>query len=322
MVPAGDSGHDDARRPGTPRGGAAVRARRATGRAPGEPRNVAWLYLLPGVAFFGLFTLAPLLHAGWLSFFDWDGLTPKRFVGLDNYTTALSDPDVRAAFEHSAKLVIFYAVVPVVLGLILAGVLTRHPVRGMTFFRTALFLPQTIAGVVVAQAFVWFYQLDGPFNRFFSLIGLGSLRRGWLGDFDWALTFVGTIGTWVTFGLCMVLFIAGTQKISTSLYDAARVDGAGAVREFFAVTLPGLRNELVVAFVLTTINALRSFDLIYNSTSGGPGNETYVPALLVFQNAFRYNKVGYSCAIAVMLAIVIFTVATVINLLAERGGEG
>ncbi|MDX6540543.1 MAG: raffinose/stachyose/melibiose transport system permease protein [Gaiellales bacterium] len=321
-MPAGDSGHDDARRPGTPRGGAAVRARRATGRAPGEPRNVAWLYLLPGVAFFGLFTLAPLLHAGWLSFFDWDGLTPKRFVGLDNYTTAVSDPDVRAAFEHSAKLVIFYAVVPVVLGLILAGVLTRHPVRGMTFFRTALFLPQTIAGVVVAQAFVSFYQLDGPFNRFFSLIGLGSLRRGWLGDFDWALTFVGTIGTWVTFGLCMVLFIAGTQKISTSLYDAARVDGAGAVREFFAVTLPGLRNELVVAFVLTTINALRSFDLIYNSTSGGPGNETYVPALLVFQNAFRYNKVGYSCAIAVMLAIVIFAVATVINLLAERGGDG
>ena len=109
----------------------------------------------------------------------------------------------------------------------------------MTFFRTALFLPQTIAGVVVAQAFVWFYALDGPFNRFLTLIGLGSITRGWLGDFDWALTFVGTIGTWVTFGLCMVLFIAGAQKISTSLYDAARVDGAGAVREFFAVTLPG-----------------------------------------------------------------------------------
>ena len=317
----GDSGFDDTRRPGEPRGGAAGRRRKPTGRAPGEPRNVAWLYLLPGVLFFGLFTLAPLLHSGWLSFFDWDGLTDKRYVGLDNYRTAFSDPDVRAAFGHSAKLVIFYAVVPVVLGLILAGVLTRHPVRGMTFFRTALFLPQTIAGVVVAQAFVWFYALEGPFNRFLTLIGLGSITRGWLGDFEWALTFVGTIGTWVTFGLCMVLFIAGAQKISTSLYDAARVDGAGAVREFFAVTLPGLRNELVVAFVLTTINALRSFDLIYNATSGGPGNETYVPALLVFQNAFRYNKVGYSCAIAVMLALVIFAVAIVINLLAERGQE-
>ena len=167
------------------------------------------------------------------------------------------------------------------LGLMLTGVLTRHPVRGMTFFRTALFLPQTIAGVVVAQAFVWFYALDGPFNRV-ARAGRARLAgaRGWLGDFDWALTFVGAIGTWVTFGLCMVLFIAGAQKIPTSLYDAARVDGAGAVREFFAVTLPGLRNELVVAFVLTTINALRSFDLVYNATSGGPGNETYVPSLL------------------------------------------
>jgi raffinose/stachyose/melibiose transport system permease protein len=321
-VAASESGLDEARRPGAARGGAAAPRRKPTGRAPGEPHNVAWLYLLPGVAFFGLFTMAPLLHAGWLSFFDWDGLTDKKYVGFDNFRTAFSDPDVQAAFGHSAKLVIFYAVIPVALGLMLTGVLTRHPVRGMTFFRTALFLPQTIAGVVVAQAFVWFYQLDGPFNRFLELIGLGSWSRGWLGEFDWALTFVGTIGTWVTFGLCMVLFLAGAQKISTSLYDAARVDGAGAIREFFAVTLPGLRNELVVAFVLTTINALRSFDLIYNSTNGGPGNETYVPALLVFQNAFQYNKVGYSCAIAVLLAIAIFAVAIVINQLAERGDEG
>jgi raffinose/stachyose/melibiose transport system permease protein len=116
----------------------------------------------------------------------------------------------------------------------------------------------------------------------------------------------------------MVLFLAGAQRIPTELYDAARVDGAGFRQEFFAVTLPGLRNELVVAFVLTTINALRSFDLIYNATNGGPGNETYEPALLVFQNAFRYNKVGYSCAIAVMLALVIFVVAIAINMLAER----
>ena len=91
------------------------------------------------------------------------------------------------------------------------------------------------------------------------------------------------------------------------------------MREFFAVTLPGLRNELVVAFELTTINALRSFDLIYNATKGGPGNETYVPSLIVFQNAFRYNQVGYACAIAVALAVVIFVVAIAINLLAERG---
>ena len=117
----------------------------------------------------------------------------------------------------------------------------------------------------------------------------------------------------------MVLFVAGVQKIPTSLYDAARVDGAGAVREFITVTLPGLRYELVVAFVLTTINALRSFDIVYNATKGGPGDETYVPALLMYLNAFKYNEVGYACAIAVTLAVVIFVLATAVNLLADRG---
>ncbi len=114
----------------------------------------------------------------------------------------------------------------------------------------------------------------------------------------------------------MVLFIAGAQKIPQALYDAARIDGAGPFREFFAVTLPGLRNEIVVASVLTTINALRSFDIIYNTNQGGPGTQTYVPSLYMYQNAFIYNKVGYACAIAVILAALIFVLAGVVLRLA------
>ena len=269
------------------------RRRRSAEPAPGDPRNIGWLYVLPGLAFYVLFTLAPLLHTVYYSLFSWDGLTGKVYIGLRNYRDAVVDHQLLWSFVHSGILIAYYAVIPVLIGLVLTAALTRHRIRGFRFFRTALFLPQLIAGVVIAQAWTWIYDDNGPLNRGLRLVGLGSFTRPWLGDFDWALTFVGTIGTWVTFGLCMVLFIAGAQKIPTSLYDAARVDGAGAVREFLTVTLPGLRNELVVAFVLTTINALRSFDLIYNSTNGGPGNETYVPSLLVFQNAFQYNKVGY-----------------------------
>jgi raffinose/stachyose/melibiose transport system permease protein len=172
--------------------------------------------------------------------------------------------------------------------------------------------------VVVAQAWVWIYAEQGPLNEFLRTIGLGSLARPWLGSFTWALPAIGVIGTWVTYGLCMVLFVAGVQKIPSSLYDAARVDGAGPVREFFAVTLPGLRNEIVVAFVLTTINALRSFDVIYNTNQGGPGTQTYVPSLYVYQNAFVYNRVGYAAAIAVLLAAAILAVA----LLVIRVGGG
>src|SRR5436853_7664009 len=104
----------------------------------------------------------------------------------------------------------------------------------------------------------------------------------------------------------MVRFVSGVQQIPSTLYDAARVDGAGAVREFFAVTLPGLRGEILVAAVLTTINALRSFDIVYNTTAGGPGGTTLVPSLYMYQNAFLYNQVGYAAAIATVLAAAIF----------------
>jgi raffinose/stachyose/melibiose transport system permease protein len=294
---------------------------RARKRAPGEPRNVAWLYILPGLLFYGLFTLGPLVHTVELSFFDWDGLTVGHYVGLANYREAFSDPLVRDSFKHSAELIVFYALLPVALGLLLTALLTRHPVRGFTFFRTALFLPQMIAGVVVAQAWVWLYADNGPLNEFLRDVGLGSLARPWLGDFTWALPAVGGIGTWVTYGLCMVLFIAGAQSIPQSLYDAARVDGAGAVREFFAVTLPGLRNQVVVAFVLTTINALRSFDIIYNATSGGPGTTTYVPSFYMYRNAFVFNRVGYAAAIAVILTAAIFALAGIVLYVSSRGEE-
>src|SRR5439155_712727 len=130
------------------------------------------------------------------------------------------------------------------------------------FFRTALFLPQLIAGVVIAQAWTWIYDDNGPLNWALREVGLGSLARPWLGDFSWALPAIGTIGTWVTYGLCMVLFVSGVQKIPSTLYDAARVDGAGAVREFLAVTLPGLRGEVLVARVLTLFSLLAIYPIL------------------------------------------------------------
>jgi len=200
----------------------------------------------------------------------------------------------------------------------LASVIAHGRVRGVTFFRAVLFLPQTIATVVVAIAWVWIYGPDGPLNEGLRAIGLGGLTRSWLGDFTWALPALGLVGTWVTFGLCLVLFLAGIQKIPYTLYEAARVDGAGHVREFFAVTLPGLRGELAVALTLTVITALRTFDLIYVSTAGGPGTSTTVPSVLVYQNAFANGRVGLAAAVAVVLTALIFVVAFGITRLVDR----
>jgi raffinose/stachyose/melibiose transport system permease protein len=286
---------------------------------PGEPRRIAYLYLLPGLVVFGLFVLAPLVHSAWLSLFTWDGVTPGTWNGLGNYSSIVSDPKIRSAFLHALILVAFYAVGPIAIGLLLAAAMSRSRVRGLALFRTVLFLPQVIALVVVAVMWRMIYDPDtGLLNHFLSAIGLGGLTQNWLGSFSLALPSVGIIGTWVLYGLAMVLFTAGVQKIPQSLYDAARMDGAGPLREFLAVTLPGLRNEIAVVLTLTTIQALRSFDLIYITTGGGPGDSTTVPALEVYNRAFRGGDVGTASAIGVCIAALIFLITLGVNRIAER----
>ncbi len=299
-------------------GAAEVPRLRVRARAPGEPRRVAYLYLLPAFAFYLLFAFGPLLYTTWLSFFRWDGLTVGTWIGLDNYERVLSDPAIRASFVHSLVLILFFAVLPCMLGLYLASLMAHARVRGLGFFRAVLFLPQTVAVVVVAIAWVWIYAPEGPVNEALRAVGLDSLARGWLGDFDLALPALGLVGTWLMSGLCMVLFLAGIQKIPDTLYEAARVDGAGRWREFLAVTLPGLRGELAVALTITTIFALRSFDLIYVATSGGPGSSTTVPAVLVYQNAFSTGRVGLAASVAVVLTLIIFVVAFAITRIVDR----
>ncbi|HET9736591.1 MAG TPA: sugar ABC transporter permease [Solirubrobacteraceae bacterium] len=289
-------------------------------RPPGEPRLVGYLYLLPALVAFTAFVLVPLGRSVWLSLYEWDGVTPGTWAGLDNYGELVSEEALRAAFLHALVLLFFYALLPVAIGLLLAGLVARARVRGLALFRTVLFLPQVIALVVVAVMWRMIYDPgSGALNEVLRAVGLGSLAQSWLGDFDLALPAVGLVGTWVWFGLAMVLLVAGVQKIPESLYDAARVDGAGMVREFFAVTLPALRGEIAVALTLTTIAALRNFDLIYITTKGGPGDATSVPAFQVYDRAFQTGEVGSAAAIGIALTAIIFSFSFVINRTAERG---
>jgi raffinose/stachyose/melibiose transport system permease protein len=303
-----------------PRGPQSVEGGRL--RPPGEPRRIGYLFLLPAFTIYVLFVLAPLGHTIWLSLHTWDGLTPMTWAGLDNYREIVRDPALRGAFGHALVLIVFYAVIPVCLGLILVAALSRARVRGEAGFRTVLFLPQVVPLVVVAVIWRMIYEpQNGPLNELLRRVGLGSLARPWLGDFTWALPAVGLVGTWVMSGLALVLFMAGVQKIPQSLYDAARVDGAGPVREFFAVTLPNLRGELAVALTLTTIAALRNFDLVYLTTQGGPGDSTSVPAFQVYTRAFQVGQVGSAAAVGFTLACVIFLLSFLITRIADRGRE-
>jgi raffinose/stachyose/melibiose transport system permease protein len=286
-------------------------------RPPGEPRLVGYLYLLPAFAVFFCFVLLPLTHAAYLSLWHWDGLTVATWAGFSNYTDVFRDEELRSAFAHALVLLLFYAVLPVAIGLLLAGVMARARVRGLALFRTILFLPQVVAMVVVGVMWKMIYDPEsGSLNRFLGLFGIEG--KSWLGDFSLALPSIGIIGTWVYYGLAMVLLTAGVQKIPSSLYDAARVDGAGAFREFLAVTLPALRGEIAVALTLTTIYALRNFDLVYITTRGGPGDSTTVPAFQVFTRAFETGQVGSAAAVGITLTAIIFVISLGINRFAER----
>ncbi|MBI0293498.1 sugar ABC transporter permease [Streptomyces sp. PRKS01-29] len=286
-------------------------------RAPGEPRAIGYLYILPALIVYAVFLLYPFGQSVWLSFVHWDGLTVATPAGFDNYRALFTDPSLRAPFLHALLLLVFYAALPVAIGLLLAAVMSRARVRGMTFFRTVLFLPQVLALIVVGVAWRSILAPDGLLNDALRAVGLGGLTRPWLGDYTWALPAVGVVGTWVGTGLCMVLFLAGAQRIPRELYEAARMDGAGPLREFLTVTLPGLRPQIAVALTLTIVAGLRNFDLIYITTSGGPGNATSVPAYEVYHRAFETNEVGSAAAVGVALTVLIFVLTVTVSRLVE-----
>lgn len=280
----------------------------------------AYLYLLPAGFFFATFVLFPLFQTLNLSLYDWSGLigAPSKFVGLENYGEVISNPDTVSALSHSLVFIMTFCLIPVTLGITFAAMFSRQKIAGLVFFRTVVFLPQVIASVVIGVAWRWVYQDRGTLNQFLTFIGIPS-ERGWLGDFDFALIAVGIIGSWVMTGLCMVLFLSGVGRIDSDLYDAVKVDGGGAFREFFSVTLPGLKPELTVATTITIIAALRTFDLVFVTTKGGPGKQTIVPGTEIYRLAFRENEVGEAATMAVLLAVIVFLlVRTVSWLLRDR----
>lgn len=272
----------------------------------------AYLFIAPAFIFYSVFVLSPLVKTVQISFYDWNGVTQATLVGLDNYVRVVTDPKIQQALGHSLVFFFFYALLPIFIGLLFAGIIARTRIWGLTFFRAALFLPQILSTVVVAVAWRWIYDLNGPLNALLDLFGLGGFSRAWLGDFQTALPSVGLIGTWVMYGLCMVLFVAGVQKIPRETFEAARIDGAGPFREFMSVTLPGLRGEIMFAMIFTVTLALRNFDIVWNTTSGGPGDSTKVPSVFIYNAAFVTREVGLSAAIGVLLTLLILAVTGII----------
>lgn len=296
---------------------AAPSSKNSSGRPFARPQQ-AYLLLAPGFLIYALFVLLPITNTVRYSFFDWTGFSEPTFIGIDNYIRLAGDPDFWKAIGNNTFFVLFYTILPIMLGLFLTSLLTRSRIRGLTLFRTGLFIPQVMSPVVVGIVWRWLFTYNGPINSFLIAIGLENVALPWLGDFTWAPYAVGAVGTWVQYGLCMVLFIAGAQSIDEELYDAAKVFGANAWQQFRYVTFPGLRQQILVAFILTFIAAMRVFDLVFVLTQGGPGKQTIVTSYLIYQQAFQRNRAGYASAIAVVIAIIILVVSIAVFKLQSR----
>jgi raffinose/stachyose/melibiose transport system permease protein len=294
----------------------------ARGRRARRPRSAwfGWLFALPAIAVYLVFVIRPLLLTVQYSFYDWNGIGPATWIGLDNYVRLFTDSELFGTIVHAFELILFFSFVPVLLGLAVAATIRRiAQSRLAVVARTVLFLPQVIPLVAAGIMWTWLLSTTGLINQLLSALGLGSLTRAWLGDFGTALPAVGVIGAWVQIGLCTLLLLAGMSKIDNSLYEAARLDGAGPVREFRSITLPSLRQEIGVCLTVTVISALASFDIIYVSTQGGPGNATMVPGLEIYYLAFAEREIGMASALAVALTVLVLACVLPIQRLTRDG---
>jgi raffinose/stachyose/melibiose transport system permease protein len=273
-----------------------------------------WLYVIPGLLVYAIFVFFPIIAAVVISLTEWNGLVVPTFVGLQNYINLFSDNEFYIALRNNAEFIVFYCVFPLIIGVVLAAIISTVGNRERMALRTLFFLPYIMPTAVLGIIFQWLYNpAFGPFNQILKAVGLGKIALPWLGDFTWVLPAVGAVAVWYFFGFCMVVFLSGMQRIDPSLFDAAHADGAKGFQTFWHVTLPQLMPEVRVVLLLTVIASIKSFDLIFTMTRGGPGNATLVPNIYMYELGFQLNRFGYAAAVAIIGAILVFVVNLIIH---------
>jgi raffinose/stachyose/melibiose transport system permease protein len=281
-----------------------------------------WLFVLPALLIYVVFVIVPFLSTIRYSFFKWNGVSPAVWVGLKNYATIFQVPNLIGTIINAFWLVVWFSFIPVSLGLVVASVIHRVATGRLgSVSRTVLFLPQVIPLVAAGIIWGWLLALPGLINQVLKALGLGAAARAWLGDFGTALPAVGVVGIWVLLGFCIVLLLTGMTKVDPALFESARIDGAGWLREFVTITVPLLRYEIGVCLTVTVVAALAAFDIIWVTTAGGPGNSTSVPGVQIYILGFTQRAIGPASALAVMLMVLVVLVIIPIQWLTRESAE-
>ncbi|MGX9354553.1 carbohydrate ABC transporter permease [Roseobacteraceae bacterium S113] len=261
------------------------------------------LFLIPGVLFFAMYVVIPIFQSFNISLYEWDGLGQAEFVGARNYTELMGDRAFEISLWNNVKwLALYLLAIPA--GLFIALFLNQN-VWGIRLYKSMFFFPFVLSQVVVGLVFSWFYLPNvGLLNGFLGLFGLGPVNV--LGDPTYATYGIIAAGLWPQTAYCMILYLTGLNAVDPEQVEAARLDGAKGPKMLWYVILPQLKPATFIAFVVTIIGALRSFDLISIMTNGGPFGSTRVLSFYMFEKALsEYGfRMGYGSAIAVVLFLI------------------
>ena len=270
-----------------------------------------YLFIAPAMAFYIGFLVYPMLSSLYVSFFNWDGMSPlTEFVGLQNYIDALFHDDVtRIALINNVFWTLGAMTIPTAIGLMLAMALNRGT-RGTIVFRTIFYAPAVLPLVAVGVIWSWMYNPDfGAINVILNSVGLHVFAGAWLSGYDTALPSAFITYAWGSVGFPMILYLAGLQSIPREYYEAAQMDGANRLQQFWHITLPGLRESHVIVLSLAVIGGFKVFDLIYTMTYGGPGRVTQVLGTWMYFQSFQYYHAGYGAALAWIIAGIVLLTA-------------
>lgn len=268
-----------------------------------------YLFLMPNIVGFLIFTLVPVIWGLLLSLTNYDGFGNVSFVGLDNFIKLFRDGYFYTALKNNLYYSIVSVILTLVFGLLLA-VLLQQKLRGSELFKTVFFFPQLTSSVAFGVIFMALFRGDGPVNGALMSIGVSNPPK-WLTSTAWSMTTIIIVSVIKNMGYYMVLFLSGLQSISEELYEAASLDGANAWRKFLGITLPLLSPTTFLCTVMCIINSFKVFDLVNIMTDGGPGRSSNVLVYRIYQEAFQNYKFGYASAYAVILFLLVFVVTMV-----------
>lgn len=297
------------------------RQRRTNKRRSAEKTNpLAYLFLLPAFTMVAFFMIWPALQTFYISMTNWDGISPKKFVGLQNYIQLFTnEPMFLQAIKNTLLWVVGGATIPVGLGLIFANILVRGNIRFTKWFQMGFFFPQIISSVIAAVIWKWIYDPSfGPLSAILDQLGIGRPVSGWLGNPDLVMYALFVIFVWGSFGYTTMIFTAALQGVDSQLYDAANIDGCGAWGQFRHVTIPGLRQTITTVVILMTIGSFSVFDIVMATTKGGPGYSSYVISYYVYTQGFIVNRLGFAAAASIVLTLFVLLVSRSIIWIRER----